>query len=60
MSAAALGNKELVELFLHRGVNIQVKNIRGRTALIWAEQKGHTEITGIIKDTPQIGEIETY
>jgi ankyrin repeat protein len=49
MLAAANGHTETVKLLLDRGAAIDVRDNEGKTALVWAREKGHTEIVQLIE-----------
>jgi ankyrin repeat protein len=50
MNAAGFGNKEVVELLLQRGADVNAKTQSGWTALMSAALSGQTEITKILLD----------
>lgn len=49
MFAASLGRKEMVELFLTKGCNPHKKCSKGKTALDYAEENGHSDCAETIK-----------
>ena len=44
MIACQNGNVEIVQTFIHNEVDLNLKDIDGKTALEWAVEKGHDEI----------------
>ncbi len=44
-----MGVMEIVQVLLVAGVDMNAKGNDGLTALMWAEQKGHTEIVELLK-----------
>jgi len=49
MCASYEGYKEIVELLIENGADVDAKEGYGRTALMWAEESGHTEIVEILR-----------
>lgn len=49
MSAARDGNREMVDVILQSGADWDIKNRRGKTALDLSLEKGHNDITALIK-----------
>ena len=50
IKAAEKGNLEAVETFIKNGVNVEIKNSNGRTALMLASRGGHTEVVKLLLD----------
>tara|TARA_R110002049_G_scaffold46487_1_gene135149 strand:- start:99960 stop:100619 length:660 start_codon:yes stop_codon:yes gene_type:complete len=50
MTAAALGEKEVVELLLKRGANKDLVDVDGESAKDFAASRGHTEIVQMLED----------
>ncbi len=50
MLAAYQGHRELIELFLHNGADINYRNKDGSTALIYATYQKHAECARILID----------
>jgi ankyrin repeat protein len=48
-AAAAGGHKDIVELLLTKGADINIKDRQGQTPLQIAQEKGHTEIADLLK-----------
>jgi len=49
MIASFYGHKEVVELLLKKGADVNAKDKNGRTALMIASKKGHKEIVELLK-----------
>lgn len=47
--AARLGYTSSVRLLLERGADVNAKDGKGKTALMWAQEKGHTDIVRLLK-----------
>ena len=50
MQAAWKGDGKEIQAFLYAGVDVNVKDITGATALIWAASAGHVEIVQLLMD----------
>lgn len=50
MIAAAYGDSEIVRIFLSYGAKINLKDIKGNTALSYAIEKNHTEVIKMLKE----------
>ena len=50
MLAAGNGHERLVETFLQRGADLELCDARGKTALQYARQAGHTECAKLIEE----------
>jgi ankyrin repeat protein len=50
MISAWAGEAEIAGALLEAGADPNAKDIKGRTALGWAERKGHTDIVQILKE----------
>ena len=46
--AALAGRKEVVEVLIAKGADVNAKDRQGRTPSKWAEQRGHTEIADLL------------
>jgi hypothetical protein len=55
MLAAANDHTETVKLLLDRGADINVRDNEGKTALVWAREKGHPEIVQLIEAASRKG-----
>jgi ankyrin repeat protein len=49
MEASSGGYAEVVKLLLAKGADVNVKNSKGKTALVIAKDKGKTEIVGMLE-----------
>ena len=49
MMAMGAGHLEVVRLLLDSGANVHAKDENGMTALYWAEQYGHTEVSELLR-----------
>jgi ankyrin repeat protein len=49
MEASSGGNAKVVKFLLAKGADINVKNSKGKTALVIAKDKGKTEIVGMLE-----------
>ncbi len=49
MMAASRGQTEAVKLLVYSGADLKLKNKERKTALIYANEKGFTDIVGILK-----------
>ena len=49
MHFSEMGNKEIVELLLKAGADVNIKNEDGKTALILAQENNHTAIVELLK-----------
>jgi ankyrin repeat protein len=47
--AAAIGNYEIAKLLVDNGADKQQKTQFGKTALMWAEENGHTQVAALLK-----------
>ena len=47
--AAGRDHKEIVELLIAKGANINTKDAEGETPLNWAEEGKHKEITDLLR-----------
>ena len=50
MTASHYGNLEAVKYLIEKGVNINIKNNDGYSALDHAEKNGHTNIINFLKN----------
>ena len=49
MVAADMGNLEAVKLLLEKGADINIRDNGGKTALMFASEKGRSEIIKLLK-----------
>jgi ankyrin repeat protein len=50
IEAASMGDTEKVQTLLAQGADVNAKDSRGCTALMWAKREGHKEIVRILKE----------
>jgi ankyrin repeat protein len=48
--AAKKGHKTIIKLLLEKGARVELKDIFGRTPLLWAAKEGHEAIIRLLKD----------
>ena len=48
--AAGYGHTEAVEMLIDSGADINAKDSKGISAMMWAEAKGHTEIVNLLRE----------
>ena len=49
MEASSDGSAEVVKLLLDKGANVNIKDSKGKTALVIAKDKGKTEIVVMLE-----------
>ena len=49
LAAARVGGKTAVEILVNHGADVNLKDWNGKTALVWAQDKGHIEIVELLK-----------
>jgi ankyrin repeat protein len=54
MVAAREGHDQTVDLLIHKGADVNVKDEFGQTALIWAEREEQTEVVDIIRKLEEV------
>jgi uncharacterized protein len=42
--AAISGNSEIVKMLIMKGANLDIRDLSGKTALLWSIDKGNTQI----------------
>ena len=50
IEAASMGDMEKVQTLLAQGADVNAKNNKGNTTLMWAKREGHKEIVRILKE----------
>ena len=50
MSASESGNTKMVKELIDNGADVNAKDNRGKTALMRASQRGHTEVVSLLKN----------
>jgi ankyrin repeat protein len=58
IDTAKKGDTARVKALIDKGANINAKDKNGRTALMWASEKGYTEIVKLLREKGAIGTIK--
>ena len=54
LDAAMIGNEKLVRNLINEGVDVNSRDSRGKTALIWAARYGHAKVAKILLESSDI------